>query len=140
MPTYCEFKVSLNHIEPRIWRRFQIAATVTFADLHRAIQDSFGWQDDHLWEFRMPGRRGRVLAGVRDDSPGGLDAEEAPDAQSVKLSQHFKAEGGLKSCQYVYDFGDSWSHDVKLTQRVSVSERFLRRLLDGERACPLDPG
>ena len=37
MPTYFEFEVSLQGIKPRIWRRFQLRATATFADLHWAI-------------------------------------------------------------------------------------------------------
>ena len=54
MRAYLEFEVSLRYITPRIWRRFQITANATFLDLHRAIQDSFGWQYAHLWQFQTP--------------------------------------------------------------------------------------
>jgi hypothetical protein len=134
MQAYYEFEVSLSHIEPRIWRRFEIAVSASFAMLHKAIQDSLGWEDSHVWEFRRPGRG--VLAGVPDDNFGSFDTEEIPDAQEVKLSQYFKADGGLESCDYNYDFGDDWSHLVKLIQIVSRGERFGRRLLAGKRACP----
>ncbi len=136
MPTYFEFEVSLQGIKPRIWRRFQLRATATFADLHWAIQDSFGWENYHLWEFRAPGRRGRVLAGVPDDEGFWFDPEETPDAELVKLTQYFKAKGASARCQYTYDFGDNWIHSVKLRQRVSSTKRFSRRLLAGRRACP----
>ena len=132
MPSYFEFEVSLRHIEPRIWRRFLIATDATFGDLHRAIQDSFGWMQCHLWEFNGPGRR--VLAGVKyDDFMDFAEAEETPDAEAVKLTSHFTRS---KACQYIYDFGDDWRHDVKRNRRVQLPDSFHRRLLAGRRACP----
>ncbi len=136
MPTYFEFVVSLKDIKPRIWRRFQIDATATFADLHDAIQAGFGWDNSHLWDFRTPGRRGRVLAGVPIDEVLGFDWEERPDARSVRLDEYFTEDPASATCQYVYDFGDNWVHNVRLRQRVSTAERFHRRLLAGKRACP----
>ena len=135
MPAYCEFEISLVAIKPRIWRRFQLAKTATFDHLHRAIQAAFGWESCHLWEFRGPGRGGRVLAGAEQDVlvP---DVEETPDAQQVKLTQYFTADLSPASCQYIYDFGDTWIHTVTLVRRLSVAERFHRRLLAGRRACP----
>ena len=63
MPKYYEFEVSLQEIQPRIWRRFLLRNTATFAQLHQAIQQSFGWQERHLWEFRLPTHQGRPIAG-----------------------------------------------------------------------------
>jgi len=39
-------------------------------------------------------------------------------------------------CEYLYDFGDSWCHDVKLIRVVSDKESFKQRLLAGDRTCP----
>jgi hypothetical protein len=39
-------------------------------------------------------------------------------------------------CEYLYDFGDDWVHDVKLVAVRSEKESFKRRLLDGERSAP----
>lgn len=133
MPSYFEFEVSLRHIKPRIWRRFLIADDATFGDLHQAIQDSFGWHSCHLWEFRGTARSG-ILAGPKyDDVMAFEDDEETPDAYSVKLRSHFTRN---KACLYLYDFGDSWLHDVRRSRRVSSEERFHRQLLAGRRACP----
>ena len=136
MSRFCEFDVSLRSIEPRIWRRFQIRLTATFAELHRAIQDSFGWQDYHLGHFLYPSEHGRVIAGVPDDEFVGLDSELIPDGRGVKLSAFFRTDGDLDGCLYLYDFGDTWFHELKLIQIMSSEERFRRRLLGGERACP----
>lgn len=133
MPHYFEFEVSLRQIQPRIWRRFLIASDASFDDLHRAIQDSFGWQHSHLWEFRGSGRRNALAGPKYDDFMDFGDAGETPDAESVKISGHFAR---ARACQYLYDFGDSWLHDVKRNRRVSSEEHFHRRLLAGRRACP----
>ena len=133
MRSYLEFEVWLKSITPRIWRRFHITVDATFLDLHRAIQDSFGWEQAHLWEFHTSGRSRKVLAGVPSDSPLGSDTEETPDAADVKLMRYF---GPATQCTYWYDFGDDWLHTVKLRQRVGSDERFFRRLLAGRRACP----
>ena len=136
MPSYFEFEVSLRYIKPRIWRRFLIADDATFGDLHRAIQHSFGWFNSHLWEFQRNDRNGTQIAGAKYDDIFGFDdqdGEEAPDPESVKLASHFAS---AKVCRYLYDFGDSWLHDVRRNGRVSTTERFHRRLLAGRRACP----
>lgn len=133
MPRYYEFEVVLQDIQPRIWRRLLLQTTATFAQLHRAIQDSFGWQECHLWEFRLPTLQGRPIAGL----PGGEEYDRpTPDAKTVKLNSYFTGKMAVEWCEYAYDFGDDWTHDVKLIAVRSHQEVFKRRLLDGERAAP----
>lgn len=64
MPRYYEFEVALREIQPRIWRRMLLRTTASFAQLHQAIQDSFGWTESHLWEFRLPTHQGRPIVGL----------------------------------------------------------------------------
>lgn len=133
MPRYYEFEVSLQELQPRIWRRFLLRTTSTFAQLHQAIQQSFGWQECHLWEFRLPTYLGRPIAGL----PGGEEYDRpTPDAKTVKLNTYFTGKRVVEWCEYLYDFGDDWIHDVKLVAVHSDKESFKRRLLDGERAAP----
>ena len=89
-----------------------------------------------MWDFRAPGRRGRLLAGVILDDDWGL--EEVPDAGTVALAEYFDASPKPKGCEYVYDFGDHWAHSVRLTRRVESPEGFHRRLLAGRRSAPPD--
>ena len=133
MHAYLEFEVALRSITPRIWRRFQIAVNATFLDLHRAIQDSFGWEYAHLWQFQTPGRGAEVIAGGPSDSPFASDWEDTPDAGGIRLTRYFST---AQQCVYWYDFGDDWLHTVKLRERLSSEDRFTRRLLGGRRACP----
>ena len=116
-------------------QRFQITVNATFLDLHRAIQDSFGWEYAHLWQFQTPGRGGEVIAGGPSESPFGSDWDDTPDAGTIRLTRYFST---AQQCVYWYDFGDDWLHTVKLRERLSSEDRFTRRLLAGRRACPLE--
>lgn len=133
MPRYYEFEVVLTEIQPLIWRRFLLRTISTFADLHKAIQESFGWQNCHLHEFRLPTFNGHPIAGL----PGGEACDRpTPDGRAVKLNTYFSGKARTEWCEYVYDFGDDWVHEVKLRRVFSDKSTFRRRLLAGERACP----
>ena len=136
MPTYLELRVALQGIRPPIWRRFLIRSTGSFESLHHAIQDAFGWERCHLWEFREPGRRGDPIAGVPDSDGGFGWGPPTPDASKVRLSSYFMTSATPVKCHYTYDFGDSWEHLVTLRNVVTLDESFERRLLAGKRACP----
>ena len=48
-----QFKITLQEIEPAIWRRIQISNSCSFWDLHVAIQNVMGWTDSHLHHFAV---------------------------------------------------------------------------------------
>jgi hypothetical protein len=123
------FEVSLNELEHRAWRRFVLKTNATFADLHRAIQDSFGWKDYHAWEFRTGERS---LAGLPDD----FGEFEVEDGEEVPLASYFTGRGTTEWCEYTYDFGDDWLHEVKVLRVLTDYVSGDRKLLGGARACP----
>jgi hypothetical protein len=123
---YYEFEVSLLHVEPRLWRRFQIKASATFEDLHDAIQAACSWENDHLFEFRTKyGSKGAVI--------WGCDSSVTPE--EIELSEYFEH---CKKCVYIYDFGDEWRHEIKLIKKLNLEESFDRRLTGGERSFPME--
>jgi hypothetical protein len=130
MPKYYELEVSLLRIEPAIRRRFLLAEDSTFGDLHEAIQDAFGWEHDHLYEFRDKGGRQTIARADFEDS----EDEDTPTAEEVTLASFFKRKGA--KCLYVYDFGDNWEHAIELRGIMEAPDQFERRLLEGARACP----
>jgi hypothetical protein len=127
MPKYMCFEVSLEGVKPRIWRRFLLRAGATFYELHEAIQDACGWTYSHLFQF-LGGQE--PIAGM----PDGDDGEGDPEAREIRLSTWFERPGN--SCIYLYDFGDSWEHEVTLVGIETLPGRFERRLVGGERAFP----
>lgn len=135
MTRYYEFEVSLDDIEPRIWRRFLLRHGASFLDLHYAIQDAGPWHNDHLFAFYANHRLEETIATAGEDSEPWTD-EAMPAAEDVPLESFFKRT--RQKCVYVYDFGDSWSHTVELKKIADLPEEFERRLLGGARAWPLE--
>jgi len=124
-----EFEVTLQEIQPRIWRRFLIDSKANFLHLHEAIQAAGPWQNYHLFCFQT--RKGKMIAGIPDPEFGKPD----PDARRVKLALHF-GRRGMTSCKYIYDFGDDWAHEVVLRSVVETPRKVFRSLVDGALSFP----
>lgn len=55
-----EIKVTLQDIQPLIWRRIQVPADIRLGKFHRVLQAAMGWTNSHLHAFRI----GDVTYGV----------------------------------------------------------------------------
>jgi hypothetical protein len=112
-----------------------VPVTYTFWDLHVAIQDAMGWKDCHLHEFELvnPTTGESVRLGIPDDEV--LDERPTLPGWHVPAASYLHAEGAR--LKYLYDFGDSWEHEVTF-EGVYPAEPRVRypRCLDGARACP----
>ncbi|WP_313884866.1 plasmid pRiA4b ORF-3 family protein [Desulfofundulus sp. TPOSR] len=113
-----QLKITLQEIEPPIWRRVLVPAGITFYKLHKIIQAAFGWQDYHLFDFDF----GDVVVHIPDPdyAPGELygGAKEL-NAKRTKIDALLSER---KKCVYTYDFGDNWRHDVILETIMPVEE------------------
>ena len=130
-----QFKVVLDDVSPPIWRRIQLPSEATFWDLHCAINDAMGWEDAHLHEFNIGGKRNPQRIGIpmEDDMPVGDDPGRAD--WDVPITTCFGKPGATG--RYLYDFGDGWSHTVTLEAILSREPKVkYPRCLDGARACP----
>lgn len=137
MPQYFDFTVSLQNVLPRPWRRFLIGTGARFAALHAAIQDACGWANSHMYVFRAASAYDNEdIAGLRMGD-GSVEDAKLPDAARTQLARYFGIEK-FTTCLYLYDFGDSWAHDVQLNAIVELPEQFTRRLLGGEYVFPPD--
>lgn len=128
-----QFRVSLLEVEPIIWRKIQVPADYTFWDLHVAIQDSMGWLDCHLHEFRVKKTRGRKV--VEIGFPDTETDRSVLPGWDVPISIYFTEPG--VSAAYDYDFGDGWCHEV-LLEGLLVEDASVKYpiCVAGERACP----
>lgn len=132
-------KITLDGIDPPIWRRFQVPADTTLARLHDVIQTVMGWENDHLHAFRI-GKRlfesgtdpmGFPMPDMVFPLPGRARAEDTAKAKLCDVAP--RAHAVLK---YEYDFGDSWEHTI-LVEDIAAEPGAQRYLcLEGERACP----
>lgn len=104
-------KIQLRGIkQPPVWRRIEIPASFTFHHLHETIQEAFDWWDYHLYQFeKSPFDNGWAVK-VPDESDDEL-GYDVSDSKKTQVSA-FLRKMGLKKFVYVYDFGDSWVHDI----------------------------
>ena len=132
MPYVYQLKITIQDIEPPIWRRIIIPSNITFAKLHKIIQAAFGWQDYHLYNFDF---QDFVIAIPTSDwAPGELYGVPEKNPKNTKVDQLFK-EG--ETFIYEYDLGDSWMHDI-LIEKILEPEKEVHCpvCIDGERHRP----
>ncbi len=131
-----QFHISLDVIRPAIWRRVQVPENYSFWDFHVAIQDAMGWEDCHLHQFDIanPTTGKLEYVGIPDDEF--LDETRPVLADwETSISDYFVKP--KIACRYEYDFGDSWSHEVKLEEILDLgSDVKYPHCIDGRRACP----
>ncbi|SER51466.1 pRiA4b ORF-3-like protein [Nitrosomonas sp. Nm51] len=120
-------KIQLLDIEPEIWRRFVVPASITLDRLHDVIQIVMGWTDSHLHEFSIGKKRYTEYPESR---------EEGLVCGRYRLEDLIKQKG--RSFRYLYDFGDGWEHELVLEESRYFNPELRVELtcLEGERACP----
>lgn len=123
-------KITLCGLRPPVWRRVRVSTNSSLRMLHLVIQAAMGWQDYHLHEFEIGGRR----YGEPDDEalPGD---EPTYNESNVKLGALI--ERGVERFRYVYDFGDGWEHEIVVEKMEPLDpEQPYPSLITGKRACP----
>ncbi len=125
-----QLKITLKDIRPPIWRRVQVRSDSTLGHLHWVIQFSMGWTNSHLHSFSIQG----VDYGVPMPELG-FDEMGLQDEQPVKLNTVIPGE--KFKFFYLYDFGDSWEHEV-MVEKVLEPEAGIDypTCIKAKRACP----
>jgi len=124
--------IALDEVRPPVRRRIEVPLTIRLDRLHEVFQAVMGWENYHLYEFRI----GRDIAyGVPDPSGDFLGSSSRP-ANRTTLAQ-LVAQTRNKTFKYVYDFGDDWQHTVKLEAIAAPEpEAVYPRLLSAKGRCP----
>lgn len=102
--TLYRFHVALEW-KPDVWRRIEMRGDQTLEDLHYAIQDAFGWDDDHLYSFYL---NGRAFDPKMEYCSPYADCERHVSGyrlENVDLRPH-------KKLLYLFDYGDELRHTV----------------------------
>jgi hypothetical protein len=124
-----QLHISLDDIQPTIWRRLWVADTLTLAKLDRVIQAAMGWTNSHLHEFQIAGQR----YGIPDDEY----AEDNPMMDDRRSCVGMVLGSSVSDFTYLYDFGDHWQHAIKVEERLRPNEiNTWPTCLAGQNACP----
>lgn len=127
-PRDLELRITIAGIEPAIWRLVRVPDEYTLHQLNKILQFLFGWEDYHLYEFRIGERR---FEAPDPEAEGG-------DSTAVTLRDLALSPGAR--FKYVYDPGDEWVHEILIEDMYIVTrdpdEPVLPVLYNGERAGP----
>src|SRR5512139_2098684 len=122
-----QFKITLNHVKPLVWRRFLVESDMKLPDLHNVIQTVMGWTNSHLHAFRI----GPETYSLPDEE----SISDVIDYRKVRLNDVIREE--KQGLVYEYDFGDGWEHTIVLEKIVPRDPKLKYPLcLAGKRSCP----
>jgi len=101
-----------------ICRAVQICGDQTLKDLHYAIFDAFGREDQHMYEFQVGGKgpmdpkaRRYVLSGAFENPMPGT-SRAAGDVTRTAIGSLGLKKGDAFG--YWFDFGDDWWHQINV--------------------------
>ena len=110
---------------PGVTARLAVLERQPLTAVHDAIQQAFGWWDDHLYSFWLDGS----FFGSGDVE---LTSPITPD-EGVATADVPIAELDLRSGQrigYVFDFGDEWRVRLTLRERIAAEPADYPRVLE----------
>ena len=114
-------RVVLRYVEPAVTRVIDVPATATLPELHELLQAAIGWTDSHLHQFVTPqATYGMVIPG---EERWPEDEIDETGARLTDLGTEF---------EYLYDFGDGWTHDVEVLGRGGPAPA----CVEGHGTCP----
>jgi hypothetical protein len=127
-PTIFQLKMTLEGIDPPIWRRIQ-TKDCTLEDLHALIQVTMGWEFEHRYRF--------IIGGVEYAELDMVNDEEIQDVSGTRLSDVLPVQNRRPRFEYEYDFGDAWTHQLIVEERSLPKEGVKYPIcVGGQRACP----
>ncbi|MBP7552608.1 MAG: plasmid pRiA4b ORF-3 family protein [Spirochaetes bacterium] len=130
MKYFYQFKIELDVIEPKIWRRIIVTSDINLHQFHQIIQDAMGWWDYHLYAFEFNEKRYSVPS--EDDDMYEIIIIDSSEVKLEKLKMKEYSE-----MKYEYDFGDSWIHTIVLEKIIPIKENLnVPVCIGGERNCP----
>jgi hypothetical protein len=123
------FRVALRHVSPKIWRRIEVPAESSLADLQRVIQIVLGWSQEYQHRFCI---RNHYLGTAR---PGGLLLFGDP-AETKLLQFGFRLNERFR---YEYNFFDQWVFDIRFEgARALHPQHAYPRCVAGARRAPVE--
>jgi Plasmid pRiA4b ORF-3-like protein len=133
--------VQLTGIEPPIWRKMVVPGAISLHTLQKMLQVVMGWENTHLYLFRLTINEKTIVYGLPDQDWESADMH-IRDSRRTKLDATVWADW-LK-LTYEYDLGDSWMHQITIERIEHLADDAMNedalwvtpRCLAGSRACP----
>jgi hypothetical protein len=122
-----QIKITLTDVQPAVWRRVLVPASLPLRRLHETIQVVMGWLNQHFYEFRI----GTQRLGL-PEAEGGHASSAISNDKFVQLALFI--ERGIDRFDYIYD---NWQHQIAI-ENIRPGEPGVDYpvFVEGARHCP----
>ncbi len=128
MVKYFRVKITIQDVNPPIWREVILKSDYTMSDFHKIIQTVMGWSNSHLHQF-VYNDEFYCDPEFEDEWSEG----NCIDYTDIKLSDLIQYEN--QNMVYEYDFGDGWEHLI-VFEEILDKEGEYPECIGGERRAP----
>ena len=129
-PQIAHVSITLDDVTPEVSRIVAVPLGIHLDMLHLVIQAVMGWSNTHLWLFQARGCSWGVPDLGYGDGPSDAGRTTLLDMIADIVTNRF---------EYVYDFGDHWSHTIKIVKPMpAVPGVAYPLLIDAVGRCPLE--
>ena len=129
-PQIAHVSITLDDVVPEVSRIVAVPLGIRLDMLHLIIQAAMGWTNSHLWLIHA---RGSTWGVPDPDFPD----DTIPANRTLLLDMI--ADIGTNRFEYIYDFGDHWSHTIKIVKPMpAVPGIAYPLLIDAVGRCPLE--
>ena len=124
-------RITLKDAPVPIWRRVVVPSNITLRHLSELLIELMGWLGGHLNQFEKGHRFFQPAPQIESD-----DFYDCEEQERYTIAQLLEKVG--QSCNWEYDFGDSWQHEIKLSGVAEYQpwEEYLIEFKAGEGNCP----
>lgn len=122
--------VTLKGSPRKVYRQLTIPSDLSLGHLGEVLISAVGWEGYHLNQFI----KDRNTCYLLPDEYGNVDF--GYDARQYAIGDLLKRVG--TKIQWEYDFGDSWTHELKLVEKVAIDKEDEEKvtLVKATGACP----
>ena len=144
-------RVTLLDTHIPIWREIVVPVDITFDDLHVILQYTMGWYNCHLYEFKI----GKVVVTTDEEALDEIryfkTIEGMKKLAELRKSRFFVDRtktlkdvdefieeyfDNNKIIDYIYDFGDDWTHEIDVLEKIENYPHEYAQVLKYKGNCP----
>ncbi|MBN2852801.1 MAG: plasmid pRiA4b ORF-3 family protein [Clostridia bacterium] len=122
-----------------IWRRLIVPSDTTFKQFHMILQESFGWNDAHLYNFTVFNEDADQVLKLISEYEEVSDDEMSHSGGFITYAEYIEISTCLLegfTTVYNYDYGDDWNIRITVNDSNLMTERLYPVCVMGEGDAP----
>ena len=109
-----KLKIVLTGYSEEVSRTILVPVDIDFEELHQNIQRAMGWENEHLYAFKV--REDEIRP---DDT---LDINDLDAGESIYTQINTLLRKG-DTFGYLYDMGDDWKHRIDVEDTIEFTSK-----------------